>query len=173
MHVQPPNPRFVCLCSMPFLICCSYVTLGSDCCKKNCVRKSCEKPCESLLLFAIFIGPDLWSGGPDLVLSPHLSYATDVPAAGHVPWWSWTNLPSWLDLRLATLLSICNHRTWPFPIAGMDLTLACSGAAGLCPLPVRPLHLPALLSPSAPGLPGAVHHCCSLAQNKLRMHFCF
>ena len=29
---------------------------GSDCCKKSSVRKSCEKPCQGLLLFAIFIG---------------------------------------------------------------------------------------------------------------------
>ena len=30
--------------------------IGSDCCKKSCVRKSCEKPCQGLLLFAVFVG---------------------------------------------------------------------------------------------------------------------
>lgn len=157
--------------------------LGSDCCKKSCVRKSCERcpllgpPPLYYIYRSCICGQEVWilpsvltSAMPqvclclamyldDPVLTCLPGLTSDRPLCCGFAWWSVVN-PAY------------HHWTWPFPITRPDLTLACSDAAGLCPLSVRSLPLPALLSPSAPGLPGATHHCCSLAQNKHSMHFC-
>lgn len=127
----------------------------SDCCKKSCVSKSCEKPCQDLLLVAALIGAVSMSGfSPQS--SSELCY---VPVPGYEPqsWNDWLAFLAWLqpshfavdisgdlDHQIANPAYLAGHfpatepscaLLWYFPPSSL----------------VKPLPPQALLSPSAPG----------------------
>lgn len=158
-------------------------SLDSDCCKKSCVSKSCEKPCQDLLLVAALIGAVSMSGfSPQS--SSELCY---VPVPGYEPqsWNDWLAFLAWLQpSHFAVDISgdLDHQIANPAYLAGHDLFLPLNPVV-LCSGTSLPLHWwshchhkpcchPRLLAHFSIWRKGSSSPSLLPAQNKPSMHSC-